>query len=135
MAERCGQNAIVLIGVEDTFGTQQKTPTVKCGDVFNYNDIVSPVEIPRKTGQIVTQKMESNQGNKYVDGTLEGTLTKPVLDILLNALTSDSSSPWTHSNSCTRDTLSIYRYFDLGTEGTTTDDKYNVVTCCIITQR
>ena len=137
MSNRCGRNPVILLGVEGTYGTQQKTPTVKSGCTFNFNNIVSPVEVPRKTGQITAQVMESVQGNKYTDGTLEGTLTKSMLEILLRAMTGTTTgTPWVHVNSCLREGLTIYQYYHdpAVVIGTTNGDKFNVVSGCIVSQ-
>lgn len=134
MSTRCGQNPVLMMAIEGTYGTANLTPTVKSGSKFNFQEIKDEVAIDKKTGQITTQKMESNYGNTYVDGTIEGTLTRTEFDIFLQALTNDSATPWIHSNSCTRPGLTIIQYFDDGTIGTATDDHYNIVTGALLTQ-
>jgi len=134
MSNRCLQNPVVMAAFEGTYGTINKTITVKLADTLEYNDIVSEVAVDRKSGNITMQRLETTTGYKYVDVTLSGALTKAAMDMLLQALTNDSTSPFVHANSCTRQGLSLYRYTDIGTLETTTDDVYDVITGCILTQ-
>ena len=134
MANRCLQNPVVMAAFEDPYGTLNKTITVKLADTLEYNDTVSEVTTERKTGNITAQKLETTTGYKYVDATLSGALTKESMDLILQALTNDSASPFVHSNSCVRQGLSLYRYFDDGTLETPTDDKYDAISGCILTQ-
>ena len=139
MAERCGQNTLFMGAVEGTYGTINKTIELKAGCKFNYVEVVPEMAIPRNTGQIVTDIMESDKDISYVDCTVEGVLTKSMLNFLLELLTGDdeagdSADIWTHNNSCARPGASLYRYTDIGTLETPTDDVYDVVTGAILTQ-
>ena len=131
---RCGQNPVFMGAVEATYGEKNAVIELKSGCKFNYQEVVPEMPVPRNTGQIVTDKMETDKDMSYVDGTLEGVLTKSMLDFLLELYTGDTTSPWVHNNSCARPGASLYRYTDIGTLETPTDDVYDVVTGALITQ-
>ena len=131
---RCGQNPVFMGAVEATYGTKNVAIELKSGCKFDYQEVVPEMAVPRNTGQIVTDKMETDKDMSYVDGTLEGVLTKSMLDFLLELYTGDDTSPWVHNNSCTRPGGTLYRYTDIGTLETPTDDVYDVVTGALITQ-
>jgi len=140
MAERCGQNTLFMGAVEEVaalpaaFPTQNKTIELKAGCKLNFTEVKPEMAVPRNTGQIVTDLMETSTDMSYVDATLEGTLTRSLMDFLLELLTGDTISPWGHNNSCTRPTASLYRYTDIGTLGTPTDDVYDVIAGAILSQ-
>ena len=134
MAERCGQNPVFMGAVEATYGTAVLTIECKSGCNLNYVEVKTELAIPRTTGQIVDQKMNSGVDTSYVDATMDGVLTKSIFDFLLELLTGDSSSARTHLNSCARPSGTLFRYTDTGTLETTTDDVYDMITGALLTQ-
>ena len=139
MSERCGQNPLFMGAVEATYGAAVLVIECKSGCKLNYNEIIPPLAIPRNTGQLVTQKMEVGVDTSYVDATMEGVLTVSILNYLLELLTGDaeagaSDDIWTHVNSCARPGATLFRYTDIGTLETTTDDVYDHVTGALLTQ-
>ena len=131
---RCGQNPVFMGAVEATYGTKNVVIECKSGCKLNYTEVIPELAIPRNTGQVVTQKMETDQDMSYVDATMEGTLTKSILDFLLELYTGTASTPFLNLNSCTRPGATLYRYTDIGTLETPTDDVYDVVVGALLTQ-
>ena len=139
MGEKCGQNLLFMGAVEATYGTINKTIELKAGCKFSFTEVIPEMPVPRNTGQVETSTMEASKDMSYVDGTIEGVLTRSMLVFLLELLTGDaeagtSGDVWTHNNACARPGASLYLYTDIGTLETTTDDVYDVVTGAIITQ-
>ena len=131
---RCGQNPVFMGAVETTYGEKNVVIECKSGCKLNYTEVIPEMAVPRNTGQIVTDKMETDTDMNYVDATLEGTLTKSLMDFLLELLTGNTTREWVHNNSCTRPTASLYRYTDIGTLEATTDDVYDVISGAILSQ-
>jgi len=131
---RCGQNPLFMGAVESTYGTKNVVIECKSGCKLNYTEVIPEMAVPRNTGQIVTDKMETDTDMSYVDATMEGVLTKSILDFLLELYTGNTTREWVHNNSCVRPGATLYRYTDIGTLETPTDDVYDVINGALLSQ-
>ena len=127
--ERYGNDYLVLLGKEVSYGTEQTTYTATLPDKIEIKESTAQIAVSQKTGSLEPQKNEIQAGYKSVSVTLSGEMG---IDsgitghgILFAGFFSDDAEPFTvQAVGSTLQSYTLYQYFS--------DGKYNHVVGCVM---
>jgi hypothetical protein len=126
---RYGNDYLVLLGKETSYGTEQTTYTSTLPDKIEIKESTAQIAVNQKTGSLEPQKNEIQAGYKMVSVTLSGELGIDsgitAHGILFAGFFSDDTEPFTvQAIGSTLQSYTMYQYFS--------DGNYNHVVGCVM---